>query len=65
MAFEADCGVSTVQEELRVASTVRFPVPGECRVTGLTRPSRRGPPQQHHADSRLRGEVASLGGANT
>ena len=31
MAFEADCGGSTVLEELHMASTTRFPVPGECR----------------------------------
>ena len=34
MAFEADCGVSTVLEEIRVTSTARFLVPGECRATG-------------------------------
>ena len=50
MAFEADCGSSTVLEEIRVASTAGFPVPGECGVTGRPRPSRRGPPQQRHAD---------------
>ena len=33
MAFEADCGVSTVLEESRVASTVGFLVPGECWAT--------------------------------
>jgi len=32
MALEADCGVSTVLEEIRVASTARFLVPGECWV---------------------------------
>ena len=32
MAFEADCGSSTVLEALCVASTVRFLVPGECRA---------------------------------
>ena len=30
MVFEADCGVSTVLEALRVASTSRSLVPGEC-----------------------------------
>ena len=35
MAFEADCGVSTVLETLRVASTIGFLVPGEGRVTRL------------------------------
>ena len=29
MAFEADCGVSTVLEAYRVASAPRFPVPEE------------------------------------
>jgi hypothetical protein len=29
MAFEADCGASTVLEELRVASTAGFFMPGE------------------------------------
>ena len=33
MAFEADCGSSTVLEALRVASTPRFLVLGECRAT--------------------------------
>ena len=33
MALEADCGSSTVLEELRVASTRGFFVPGECRGT--------------------------------
>ena len=33
MAFEADGGSSAVLEELRVASTVRFPVPGEFLAT--------------------------------
>ena len=37
MAFEADCSVSTVLEASRVASTVRFPVPGECLATLATR----------------------------
>ena len=32
MAFEADYGVSTVLEEIRVASTVRFLVPGKWWV---------------------------------
>ncbi len=32
MAFGADCGVSTVLEELRVASKGGFLVPGECRA---------------------------------
>ncbi len=30
MAFEADCGVSMVLEDFRVASTSGFLVPGEC-----------------------------------
>ncbi len=33
MAFEADCGASTVLEAFRATSTIRFPVPGECRAT--------------------------------
>ena len=36
MALEADCGSSTVLEELRVASTRGFFVPGECRGTATT-----------------------------
>ena len=32
MAFEADCGSSTVLEAFRVASTVGFFVPGECQA---------------------------------
>ncbi len=35
MAFEADCGSSTVLEALRVASTPGFLVSGEGRVTRL------------------------------
>jgi len=31
MASEVDCGVSTVLEEIRVAITVRFPVPVVAR----------------------------------
>ena len=34
MAFEADCGAATVLEEIRVARTVRFLVPGEFWATG-------------------------------
>ena len=30
MAFEADCGVSTVLEALGVESTTRLPMPEEC-----------------------------------
>ena len=30
MAFEANCGVSTVLEEIRVTSTPRFPAPAKC-----------------------------------
>ena len=33
MAFEADCGVSTMLKALRVTSTTRFLVPGEYRVS--------------------------------
>ncbi len=39
MAFEADCGVSTVLEEFRVASTAGFLVPGDCRTAGYLRPA--------------------------
>jgi len=40
MAFEADCGVSTVLEENRVASTARFPRDEALRDSGaLTRGS--------------------------
>ena len=35
MAFEADCGVSTVLEEIRVTSTVRSPVPGKYWATAM------------------------------
>ncbi len=31
MAFEADCGMSTVLEAIRVTSTLRFPVPVAAR----------------------------------
>ena len=31
MAFEADCGASTVLDAPRVASAVRILVPGKCR----------------------------------
>jgi len=33
MAFEADCGSSTVLEALLVASTAKSPVPGRSRPT--------------------------------
>ena len=33
MAFEADCGSSTVLEEFRAPSTARFLVPGETHVS--------------------------------
>ena len=46
MAFEADCGASTVLEELCVARTFGFLVPAKNWL-----PSRRGPPQQRRADS--------------
>jgi hypothetical protein len=36
MAFNADCGVSTVLEALRVESTARLLVPGEYRATCYT-----------------------------
>ncbi len=39
MAFEADCGVSTVLEENRVTSTAGFLVPGEWRTTDHQRPT--------------------------
>lgn len=35
MAFEADCGASTVLEAPGVASTLRFPVPGGCSNPAL------------------------------
>ena len=35
MAFEADCGLSTVLEALCVTSTARFLVPGERRNSKL------------------------------
>ena len=35
MAFEADCGSSTVLEDIRVARTAGFLVPGEGKVTRL------------------------------
>jgi len=38
MAFEADCGASTVLEALCVTSTPRFPIPEECRAPCHTRP---------------------------
>ncbi len=38
MAFEADCGVSTVLEALRVASAAGFLVPGEFRTAGRLKP---------------------------
>ena len=37
MAFEADCGVSTVLEAICVTSTVGFLVPEKCRVSTLAR----------------------------
>ena len=37
MAFEADCGVSTVLEALCVASTARFLVPGKRRAADRLR----------------------------
>ena len=40
MAFEADCGASTVLEALRVASTARFLVPEECRAVMDVQPRR-------------------------
>ena len=33
MAFDTDCGVPTVLEAIRVASTAGPSVPGECRVS--------------------------------
>ena len=33
MAFEADCGLSMVLEEIRVTSTSRSAVPGDCWAT--------------------------------
>jgi len=48
MAFEADCGVSTVLEALGVARTAR-PL------------SRRGPPQQRHTDWGLREGIQAGG----
>ena len=42
MAFEADCGSSTVLEEHCLASTAGFLVPGMLRATG--------PPRQRRDD---------------
>ena len=39
MASEADCGVSTVLEALRVTRESEFLVPGEYRVTDHQRPT--------------------------
>ncbi len=39
MAFETDCGVSTVLEENRVTSTAGFLVPGEFRTPGHLAPT--------------------------
>ena len=41
MAFEADCGSSTVLETARVASTAGFLVPGEFREGRMPHSSRR------------------------
>ena len=57
MAFEADCGASTVLDAPRVATTVRSLVPGECRANCHMRPSRRGPPRQRRADCGLSHKV--------
>ena len=56
MAVEADCDVSTVLEEFRVASTTGFLVPGEFRAAG--------PPRKRHTDSRLRIEMQAGGGGS-
>ena len=37
MAFEADCGLSTVLDAFCVASTAGFLVPGECRASAAAR----------------------------
>ena len=39
MAYEADCGVSTVLKALRVATTAGSLVPGEWRTTFHLRPA--------------------------
>ena len=48
MALEADCGVSTMLEAIRVTSTSRFPMPGKAG-------------QQRHADRMLPVEDADWG----
>ncbi len=53
MAFEADCGSSTVLYALRVASATRFRVPGGFWATS--------PPRQRRADRGLRVEGSSRG----
>ena len=35
MAFDTDCGASTVLEAIRVASTAGPSVPGECRASAV------------------------------
>ena len=50
MAFEADCGVSTVLEALRVTDTARPLAPGECHGSlGASRAMQPGRP--HHGAS--------------
>ena len=45
MAFEADCSLSTVLDEPRVATEARSPVPGKCRGAACM------PPLQGHGKS--------------
>jgi len=58
MAFETDCGSSPVLEGFHAASTMRH---HRCKVLLA---SRRGPPQQCHADWSFPAENAGCGTSN-
>ena len=61
MAFEADCGSSTVLEAVRVTTAVGFLAREECRAAGLrglaTRSSAPEPPPGYNAPHRSKEEA--------
>jgi hypothetical protein len=67
MAFEADCGASTVLGAFRVASTARSLVPGKCQATRRTAPASvtalpRGPGRKDASNSKLKTQNYPQGG---
>ncbi len=57
MAFEADCGMSTVLAALCVEITDGFLVPGKCRATGQARATCLNQPDRLPAPANPKSEI--------